>query len=75
MDTFLTNEEVVALTGYKFKKCQCQALGRMGIKFLVNDRLGNPMVLRTEIESSAGMAANDQGPEINLEAMNEVING
>ena len=47
----------------------------MGIKFLVNPRVGNPIVLRTEIEHQASTLAKTNEPTINLEAMQEVTNG
>jgi len=72
VDTFLTKDELTELTGYTFKKCQCRALGRMGIKFLVNDRLGTPMVLRKEVENQASTKIETEEPDINLEALKEI---
>jgi len=75
MNTFLTKDEIKELTGYRFKKCQRQALSRMGIEFLVNPRVGNPIVLRSEIERQASTLAKTNEPTINLKAMREAING
>jgi len=75
VDTFLTTDELFSLTGYKYKQCQQQALSRMGIRFLVDPKLGKPIVLRTEIERQASTLAKTNEPTINLEAMKEVTNG
>jgi hypothetical protein len=47
----------------------------MGIRFLVDPKLGKPIVLRTEIERQASTLAKTNEPTINLEAMKEAING
>jgi len=75
VDTFLTKAELFELTEYRHYKRQGEALSRMGIKFLVNPRHGNPKVLRTEVENQASTSAKTNEPTINLEAMKEAING
>jgi len=73
MSTFLTKDEVKELTGYTYKAKQCQELSRIGIKFIVNTRFGQPMVLRKELELKA-CSSNSAVSEatINLDALGEV---
>ena len=48
-DMFLTQEELVILTGRKMKSKQIEALRRMGLPFHVN-ACGKPVVARVAIE-------------------------
>jgi hypothetical protein len=50
--TFLTADEVAALTGRKFKSRQIQELRRQGIAFHVN-ATGHPVVARSIIDPKA----------------------
>jgi hypothetical protein len=72
METFLTKDEIKILTGYSYKKKQCQELNRNGIKFMVNPRFGNPLVLRKELESLMCTKSHISEPALNLKALNEV---
>ncbi len=72
MNTFLTKAEIKELTGYTYKRRQCQELSRIGIKYIVNSRFGNPMVLRKELELKACSGSHLQEPSINLKALQEV---
>ncbi len=72
MDTFLTKDEIKELTGYSYKRRQCQELARMGIKFIVNARFGNPKVLRKELEAKACSGAVGAPASIDLDALKEV---
>lgn len=51
MSLFLTDEELVELTGRKKKKLQREALGRMGVPFRSRDSDGFPLVLRSIFET------------------------
>lgn len=51
-DMFLTQEELVILTGRKIKSKQIEALRRMGLPFHVN-AVGKPVVARVAIEGRA----------------------
>lgn len=53
--TFLTDAEVVQLTGRKQRGTQIEALRTMGIAFFVN-ALGKPIVARAVIEGRANQA-------------------
>ena len=72
---FLTKPEIKEVTGYSYKRKQCQALSRSGIKYIVNSRFGNPMVLRKELEEKACSGSKVREPSINLNALKEVSNG
>ncbi len=75
VNTFLTKSEIKEVTGYSYKRKQCQALSRSGIKYIVNSRFGNPMVLRKELEEKACSGSKVREPSINLNALKEVSNG
>jgi hypothetical protein len=49
INTFLSVEELVVLTGRKVKSKQIEALRRMGIAFFVN-AAGRPVVARSVVE-------------------------
>ena len=49
LSTFLTEEEMITLTGRKLKKCQIEVLRRMGIPFYIN-AANRPIVTRSVIE-------------------------
>lgn len=49
---FVSDHDLVALTGYKNKTGQIKYLKSIGIPFNVNGR-GKPVVLKTDIDSSA----------------------
>ena len=72
---FLTKSEIKEVTGYTYKRKQCQELTRIGIEFLVNSRFGNPLVLRKELEEKACSGSKVREPSINLEALKKVCNG
>lgn len=55
MSTFLTAEDIVALTGFKTKARQIQSLRQMGIAFWVNPA-GRAVVARSVIDGR-GVAA------------------
>lgn len=52
MSTFLSQNDVVELTGRKNRKLQAAALKKMGVPFWVN-AIGKPVVPRTAIEGRA----------------------
>lgn len=54
-DTFLTQEEVVELTGRKVRSKQIEALRQMGFPFWVNP-VGRAVVARSAIEGRATAA-------------------
>ncbi len=72
---FLTKSEIREVTGYLYKKLQRRELTRLGLKFLVNSRFGNPLVLRKELEERACSGPKVREPSIDLEALKEVSNG
>jgi integrase len=47
---FLTSKDIVVLTGHRFDKLQIEALGAMGVPFLVN-AVGHPVVTRAAVEA------------------------
>ncbi|WP_260466815.1 DUF4224 domain-containing protein [Pandoraea apista] len=49
METFLTREEVVYLTGRQVKTKQAETLRRMGVPFFLNAG-GRPIVTRVAVE-------------------------
>jgi len=55
MTTFLTADDVIALTGYKTKARQIQSLRQMGIAFWVNPA-GRAVVARSVIEGRGAAA-------------------
>ena len=60
-DMFLTDEQLVKLTGRKFKTKQCEQLKVMGIPFRAN-AAGKPIVCRVHVEGMEPVA-NDPAPE------------
>ncbi len=72
---FLTKPEIKEVTGYSYKKLQRQELTRIGIKFIVNSRFGNPLVLRKELEIHACSKSISADSTINLEALARLSNG
>lgn len=60
-EMFLSDEQVIKLTGRKTKKLQCEHLKRLGIPFHQN-AAGKPVVCRVHVEGMAP-AANDPAPE------------
>ncbi|MFM2466669.1 DUF4224 domain-containing protein [Paraburkholderia sp. RL17-368-BIF-A] len=63
-DTFLSNQELVVLTGRKLKSKQVEALRRMGLPFFVN-ACGRPVVTRTAVEGGKAVrAASGWSPSI-----------
>lgn len=50
---FLTEEELVELTGKKIARCQIQVLSRLGIRFIVNG-MGKVIVSRSHAEKQLG---------------------
>ena len=72
---FLTKSEIREVTGYLSKKLQRRELTRIGIKFLVNSRFGNPLVLRKELEEKACSGSKVREPSINFDALKAVSNG
>jgi len=75
VSTFLTKSEIWEVTGYVHKKLQRQELTRLGLKFLVNSRFGNPLVLRKELEEKACSGSKVREPSINFDALKAVSNG
>jgi len=55
-ETFLSNQELVLLTGRKIKAKQIQALRSMAIPFFVN-ALGRPVVARVAVEGRTAVAS------------------
>ena len=74
MNTFLTKDEIKELTGYTYKRRQCEHLDRIDIPYHC-DRFGNPKVYRAKYEAMEGDKNYSPEPSINLEAMREAING
>ena len=72
MNTFLSNAEIKELTGYTYKSLQCQELARMGIKFIINPRFGNPKVLRKELEAKGCSGSTAAQASIDLDALKVV---
>jgi hypothetical protein len=72
---FLTKPEIKELTGYSYKRKQCRELARLGIRFMVNSRFGDPIVLLKELEEKACSGSMVREPSINLEALKGVSNG
>jgi hypothetical protein len=69
MNTFLTKDEIKELTGYTYKRQQCQALTRLGVNFMVNPRFGHPMVMWKEYEMQACGNSPSGESSINLAAL------
>jgi hypothetical protein len=64
-DMFLTQEDLVVLTGRKVKSKQIEALRRMGLPFHVN-ACGKPVVARSTIEGRRESAATKSKPPARL---------
>lgn len=56
---FLTEDDMVKLTGRKIRRLQIEALRVMGVAFHIN-AVGRPVVARSTIEGRPGSAAETQ---------------
>lgn len=56
MSTFLSADDVSALTGRKFKSLQIKVLRQMGLPFYVN-AAGHPVVAQSVIDARIAVAA------------------
>ena len=74
METFLTKYEIKELTGYTYRRLQCEHLDKIDIPYHC-DRFGNPKVYRAKYEAMGGDKHYSPEPSINLEAMKEIIDG
>ena len=74
VNTYLTIPEIQELTGYTYRRLQCEHLDKIDIPYHC-DRFGNPKVYRAKYEVMEGDKYYSPEPSINLKAMKEAING
>ena len=74
MSTFLSKDEIKELTGYVYKRCQCAHLDEIGVPYH-KDRFGNPKVYRAQYEAIKAVHVPATEPVIDIDAMQEAING
>jgi len=72
---FLSREEIIELTGYTYKSKQVQWLRDKGFKHSIR-RDGFPCVLPSHIDKVlGGTIATSKEDNINLKALEEIMNG